>query len=432
MLPTKTPVRIIFGNTVNHLMVTVPTIAHSFGLSAISPRKMWLANEGDLVIVSGLINKDFKLYVGQTLGIDANKLKVLSVNSSNLSTLANSLREREVSFIKEIYKFINDNTSVTLLCYALDISTWEFTKNLGVFFDGYNQVVPFDLVKQIYNLNLKSGFRNLAAKLGLRTVPGVFCEGSDFLKKVSTSFLNKYEKVIVKLDRSSNGYGHLILSRNDNLYAVIDSYIQNFAEQPQEFIVERFIPFVSVPSIEMIIESSNIDLYYICDQRCRNHSFSGMRTGFTDLPEHIINELLSAGKLLGNYLYNLGYRGIFDIDAGVTKEGELFFTESNIRRTGGTYLHELVCKLVGKNYLRDRVWVSDTRTSKYKSNFKNGYSALIESDIAFSHKRRKGVILVADTIELDSKWRYLVIASDSNEAQFLEDKLGQILQFKDL
>ena len=51
---TKNP-RVILGNTVNHLiMIETPTAKHSYLLSALSHRKIWLSRENDFIFVHSI------------------------------------------------------------------------------------------------------------------------------------------------------------------------------------------------------------------------------------------------------------------------------------------------------------------------------------------------------------------------------------------
>lgn len=427
----KQPAQIILANTVNELMLTVPVLSHSSSLSSASTRKIWLANEEDIIITNKPISQTFKSYVCSLLGLNSQLITNLSLSCSETVFLADILHRS--NYLKKLHHFREQHNLTNLLCYALDQSTWKISQELNILPKYYDRPIPFSLIKKIYDLNLKSSFRRIAANLGLQTVVGNSCKGLSSLIESVTDLLVKYDKLIIKLDRSSNGYGHFIITRKSHIKSLetyLKSYIYSYKEQPQEFIVEVFMPFISVPSIEMIIDSSGINPYYICDQRCRNHSFSGMTTPPIKLLGQSKQKLLEAGYSFGEYLYNIGYRGVFDIDAGITEDGNLFFTETNLRRTGGTYLHELVCRLIGNNYCQNRIWLSDARNALPGASFEKGYSAIESAKLAFRSATTKGVIFTADTLADDLKWRYLILAEDENEASFLENQLAQVLKFQ--
>ena len=57
---------------------------------------------------------------------------------------------------------------------------------------------------------------------------------------------------------------------------------------------------------------------------------------------------------MGEQYAKAGYRGYYDVDFIAGRGGELFITESNVRRTGGTHVYAVASRLFGKRvYVRD-------------------------------------------------------------------------------
>lgn|GEM_PF-3067752 len=425
--------RIIFANMTNELMLEVPTAGHARSLHAVSPRKIWLAEEGDLVITPRPIPETFKGYACGVLGIDPSRVDTLSPDSPVEIKLADALRKGdEMGALRSWLGSQNGaREGIEMLPFALDRPTVHLAEELQVPIQGYAPHPTEKVRELVYKLNRKSGFRQLAADLGLSTVPGIRCNGFEELIYAVRQRLEEGWKVLVKLDRGSNGYGHLMVNPTDpgamNLRRHLEKGIQRFAEQPRSFVVERYLTFKHIPSIEILVTDEGCELLYICDMRCPNGAFSGMVTPAGELPLRVIPELIDSGKRYGDVLHQEGFRGIFDLDAGVTEEGHVYITESNLRRTGGTYLHTLMQRLVGPNYLETHTWLSDSRPGSTDENFASATAILDQEGLAFDRQRGEGILLTADTVAIDGRWRFLIISKSAEGTQEMESRLERLL-----
>jgi len=422
--------RVIFANMVNELMVAVAPPAHAKALTEVSPRKLWLAQEGDVVVTPRPIDEPFKRYACAILGIDPDEVVTLSPAGELTETLAHALRRR--GMVDRLRAFIAERPNIEFLAFALDSPTLELVEDLGVPLHGYRSLPNRALREMIYQLNTKSGFRRAAENLGLRIVPGAYCEGLDALASTVEQMLGVTGGVIVKYDRSSNGYGHIIFRREEvagrNLCDYLAERTAAFPEQPHIFTIEALMPFDSVPSVEMVIDDAGARLLYLCDQRCPNGAFAGIVTPPLNLAPKVTRELLRVGELFGDYVHGLGFREVCDVDAGVTVDGTLYVTETNFRRTGGTYLDALMRRLIGDDYLDTHVWWADARVGGIEQDFCAGWSAIEAAGLAFDSAAGEGVILTADSLRIDGKWRYLIIAPTAQLAADMEAKLEKVLQ----
>lgn len=410
-------------------MISVASAAYAKTLIGVSPRKIWLSQEGDIVVTPRPIEEPFKNYACNILGIDPDKVVTLSPEGYQADLLPHAIRRS--GMINDLRALIAERPGIDILCFALDRPTLELVEELEVPLHGYQSLPDRALREVLYSLNTKSGFREVAEELGLRVVPGVYCEGQRALATAVEKMLENTCGVIVKYDRSSNGYGHMVIRRKDvtlqNLYGYLDARTASFSEQPHNFTVETLMPFISVPSIEMVIDDASVRCLYPCEQRCLNSSFVGMVTPPFNLSSEIKHELLCAGRLFGEYVRDLGFRGVCDVDAGVIPDGTLYVTETNLRRTGGTYLDTLVRRLIGVDYQETHVWCADARTGAIERDFFKGWSAIRDAGLAFDPIAGRGVILTADTLAIDQKWRYLVVAPAIEEATDIEAKLEEAL-----
>jgi hypothetical protein len=190
------------------------------------------------------------------------------------------------------------------------------------------------------------------------------------------------------------------------------------------------MPFISVPSVELVIDNEGTKLLYLCDQRCSNNSFTGMVTPPIGLDPEIEKELLHIGKIFGDYVHKLGFRGVCDVDTCLTADGSIYVTETNFRRTGGTYLDSLMRCLIGDDYLDHHVWWADVRMAEGNYSLYDGYQALKKAGLAFDTDLGQGLILTADSIAIDGKWRYLIVAPNHDVAAETEAKVEEVLQLR--
>jgi hypothetical protein len=427
--------RLVFANLVNELMIGSASPAYAQGLYAVSPRKIWLAYPGDVVVTPRPIGERFKAYACDLLGVDPSRITTLSPEAQPTELLAEAVLRTGLH--RHLADLAARHAGLALVCFALDEPTLRWAEEVGATLEGFDELPSRDLRDALYRLNTKSGFRQAAQKLGLPTAPGEFCEGFDALLATLRRFGGERGGVIVKFDRSSNGYGHLTIPPDEmaseaGLRDRLVRHLAAFSQQPSNFTVEAFQPFTHVPSVEMVVEESGVRLLYVCDQRCRNASFFGMVTPPVGLPASAERELLRAGEVFGDSLRGLGYRGVFDVDAGLTDAGQLFVTETNLRRTGGTYLDTLVRRLVGERYPETQVWWADARPAGPDLGFFDGWAALGETGLAFSPERGRGVVLTADTMSIDRKWRYLIIAHGADEAREIETALEALLRLPEV
>jgi hypothetical protein len=235
----------------------------------------------------------------------------------------------------------------------------------------------------------------------------------------------------VKFDRSSNGYGNFVIENTSQSLKTIQKQVKQFyaqfPSQPLKFLVERFINFVEVPSIELKIDDSGVEILYICNQKCVNQAYVGMFAPPKNLPEKIIQKIKEVGLHFGHFAHKIGFRGVCDIDCAVDENDTLYVSESNFRRTAGTFIDTLVRELISQNYHQSHVWLQDVRVFNKKMNFSNVLTILQQKGLLFNKSKKEGILLYADTLAYDNKCRYLIIADILERADLFETQLHHLL-----
>ncbi|MFD5146112.1 peptide ligase PGM1-related protein [Streptomyces sp. NPDC058401] len=421
---------VIFANLVNELMVTVPVVRHSGALVAVSPRKVWLSRPGDVVVTPATAPEPLWEYACELLGFERSEITSVVALTDDLVPLAQAVRRN--GLVEQLKTLAAERPGIRLLPFAQDRPTADLAAELGLPVDGYEDgVQPEEALAAAYRINTKPGFRELAAELGIRTAEGLSCTTPEELLESVRSILTRKGGAVVKPARGSNGYGVLFLGSEDLpvLQQRLAEYLPTVSEQPAGWIVEEKLSFARVVTVEMATDEAGPHVLHVGEMRTPNGSFSGQITPLQE-ESPAVDELVANGLTLGSHLHAAGYRGAFDIDGGITADGVLYTTESNVRRTGSTYLDLLVQRLLGTERAARAVWMADSRPGGIEPDFKTGLELVREAGLAFERGGDSGVVLTADTLAYDGKWRYLVIAQTYEQAEDIESRLSATLQLR--
>jgi hypothetical protein len=421
---------VIFANIVNELMIDDPSFEYAQKMNAVTPRKIWLAEPGDIVVTPVPIEDYFRSYAEDTLKTSLKSVRCFSPSGSEQTLLASrAAADRE---LMDVLRQSAQDEQTDFLCFCLDKPTAEFASQLGLNIAHYSKRPGPEVIDAGYRINTKNGFRRTVEALGLRVVPGRFCSAADLAQTVC-EFGSTVGSVIVKANRSSNGYGHSVIRTAGRAAAELRAEAETIRQNltfAKMFVVEEFKDFSSLPSVEIEVGAERVHVNYTCDQRCTNNSWTGIVTPPEGSPDEYVESLTDIGLRFGRHVQSLGFRGHCDVDCGFTTDAGFWLLESNFRRTGGTYLHSLVKRLVNPDYLDSHVWWADARVGRVMD-FSKAVRILEEEDLRFDHETKQGVVLTADTTTFDKKWRYLILAHNHDQAKKMEKRIEDIFQLAD-
>ncbi|GAB4513333.1 MAG: hypothetical protein Tsb0019_10580 [Roseibium sp.] len=403
----------IIGNVCNHLMIEQFTSEHSDPLRNASARKIWLAEDGDVLVTQRPVSAGLKAHVQRITGLSPERVTCLDPGD-DLETLAAEIRE------------MAGDAPVVLAPYALEHWVTRLSDLLGGSIDLFDGTPPSPLVDLVYRLNTKSGFREVAAELGLPMPAGLVAEGRPALEDACRQMLCRHDGVMVKLDRSSNGYGNLPLSREDlpDLSARLENHFAGFGSQPDRYMVEEFLAFAALPSVEMTVRTDGLRFDYVCDQRLTPKA--GMATPPAGLERKSLSQLEDAGKIFGAWLHSRGYRGVFDVDGGMLADGSIVFTETNTRRTAGSHLHDIARRLLGPEYLSGRVWLSGSAGLAEARPMQVLEELLDRNGLLYDAGAGLGAVLPVDHVT-GERCFYQIFAASIPEASETELRLQEVL-----
>ncbi|MFF0967069.1 preATP grasp domain-containing protein [Streptomyces sp. NPDC003703] len=419
---------LVFGNFVNELMVTVPVHRHADALVAVSPRKIWLTQPGDVLVTPRPMSGPLCDYACDLLGFSPSDVTLLDAPTDALATLTAAVRRN--GLVERLRSEVRQRPGIRMQPFAQDRPAVEFAAEIGVPLEGYGpDGVPASAVAAAYRINTKPGFRQVAGDLGIRIADGLTCDTPEELAAGLRKILTEKGAAVVKPARGSNGYGVGFWDAADlpELEAGLAAYLPTVAEQPPGWVVEERLGFARVVTVEMEVDEDGPRVLHVGEMRTPNGSFSGQVTPLV-ASSSAVEELVESGLALGRHLHTEGYRGPFDIDGGITADDVLYSTESNVRRTGCTYLDLLVRRLLGTERAARTVWAADSRPGGVERDFAAGLARVRSAGLDFTPGAREGVVLTSDTLAFDGKWRYLVVAESHSRVDELESGLADVLK----
>lgn len=401
------PHRTILANLISDVMAEHPTAAYRRAMAAVTPRKLWQALPGDCVVTLAPITPAFRDYVQRTIGLDVDQVDVIAPSE------VVGVHALDIAAERGVLDHIA--TRPELAPFVLDQPVLTFARRNGIRVLPYIALPDRSAVDAVLAINTKDFFRRIAATLGLPIAEGGHAATPQALTAALTAFLTDHPAAIIKRNRGSNGFGNTVVRADDprsvaeQVEAAIDGQ-----PAPSGWVYEQFLDFTALPSIEMIIGEDGPQDFYTCDQVTVNNAWTGMVTPAADCG--LGDDLAKAAATIGGWLFDRGYRGVFDVDCGVFDTG-FVLSESNVRRTGGSYLHELA-RAVAPESATTLHWRADARVGSSNLDFSTAVDRLDRAGLTQADAVR--TVLTADTLAIDGKRRYLVVGQDPDTVAEVE------------
>jgi len=286
----------------------------------------------------------------------------------------------------------------------------------------------------------KSGIRQLAAQEAvmhpyIRMPLGFVGMGITEAVKMAFWF---YERggVVLKTNKGHSGAGVLIFapkslpsSYPDFVVALTKILMSNSYWEKFPIIVEAYIlPDQTVaggnPNVEFYITPNGQGKHlFTCGMRVnKSGMFEGVEIGVIHLPKHIEDTMVKTGQALADRYAKAGYRGYFDIDFIFGTDKTLYLAESNVRRTGGTYVYNLAQKLFGRKGFKGRYFASTVLTlPRVYTSVQEMITVL--GDCAYSPKKQEGIVIMSLNVLRLGKFMYVVIAKSKSQALRIEARM---------
>ncbi|WP_329112707.1 peptide ligase PGM1-related protein [Streptomyces sp. NBC_01353] len=417
---------IVFANFFSDVAVSLRAHHAPAHWARQAPRKIWLMRPGDVLLTPVPLGRDFTRYACGLLGIPHRSITVLTVPSSAGVPMAEALDREGLTDV--VRALIAHRPGAQLLPLALDSPTVAFADRLGVPVAPYGPGgVPPSAPAAVYRLNTKSGFRDLAGEMGMRTPPGRGCGDGDLVETIST-MLEGYGRIVVKPDRSAGGHGLRFISGADAGWA--RAVPPPGAAGRGGWVVEEWLAEARSVSVQMEALPSGPHLLFTGEMRTVAGSYTGYVSPLDHATDMATRELEHWGAMLGRHLSAHGYCGPYGIDALLASDGTLYATESNVRRTATTTPQAMVDRLSSDAGFDSPAWLLAEGRSRLTHTFADALRLLQAKDLAWSPSRGEGVVLYADAPDDERSWLYAVIAADVGGTARLHSALADVMEFE--
>lgn len=293
----------------------------------------------------------------------------------------------------------------------------------------------------------KGGIRQLAqqsgaAKPDFKMSSGMVSVGVQDTAKIAAKMYLKQKGIVLKTNKGHSGAGMFLFRPGDlpeTYFQCQQEILRRLMKEPywEKFpiIIEELMDInLSIgggnPNVEFKIhKSGKVEMLYYCGMRVsKDGVFSGVEVSKDVLSHKVIAKIMDVGFFIGEQFATQGYRGYYDADFVATKNGELYITESNVRRTGGTHVYHTAKALFGKDFLYDTYTLSTNLYNlpgKKKRSFRDVLAAL--EPILFNKKTKEGVVLGAANLLKSNQIAYIVFGKTKKRALELEVKMHELL-----
>ncbi|MDX3533759.1 peptide ligase PGM1-related protein [Streptomyces sp. MB09-01] len=422
---TETGPIVVFANFLSDLAVDLSEGQILTQWAQQAPRKAWLLRPGDVLVTPVPLSREFLRYVYELTGVPPESVAVVEVPPAGAVPLARAVREAGLA--GHIRALAGDR-GAALLPTALDASAIAFARDTGLAVHPYPTVEAAEAaLKMTMLLNTKTGFREVAERLGMRMPAGRMCRRPE-VEGVARELLGDYERVVVKPDRSAGGHGMRFVSRDDPKGGA-PPFLDAVGGPEGLWVVEECLDVAESVSIQMEVTSSGTRALFSGAMRTSQGSFTGYASPLPPSCAHVADELEEWGKALGRHLADHGYAGPFGLDALVDAGGVAYASESNIRRTATTTPHTMVTRLTAESANAYPAWSVSKGWTQRPLGFEGALARLRASRLAFDPESGEGVVLYADAPPDGRSWRYAVIARSAGDVEEQEAALGEVLGF---
>lgn len=247
--------------------------------------------------------------------------------------------------------------------------------------------------------------------------------------------------VVLKTNKGHSGAGVLIFRPNDLPLDYLhcqerimehlskDNYWSKFP-----IIIEKYVqPATSIgggfPNVEFkITASGRVELLYVCGMRVTKEGvFKGIEINEDILSDQVKARIIDTGFYVGEHYKKEGYKGYFELDFIASKTGDIFVTESNVRRTGGTHVFHTAQALLGKDFMYHAYTLSNnlyTLPTVSPNSFRD-LSTLLEP-ILFDKTSQEGIVIISINLLTQNKFGYIIFGKTRQRALEIELKMDQL------
>jgi len=294
----------------------------------------------------------------------------------------------------------------------------------------------------------KSGIRQLAQKSGakepdFKMADGLICTSIYDAAMIAANKYIKEDSVVIKTNKGHSGAGVLLFRPGElpKEYKACEKAIHDTLQKEaywEKFpiVIESLLNVNSAvgggfPNVEFKIQKGGkIDFLYYCAMRVdKDGVYKGQEMHQSVLSERVAARVIDTGFFIGEEYAAAGYRGYFDVDFVAAKNGEMYVTESNARRTGGTHMYKAAVELIGKEFMTDSYTLSNN-DYQLPNAIKPTFDQILETltPVLFDKKVKEGVVIASSNLLVQSKFAYIVFGKSEKRSLEIELQMEELLK----
>ena len=405
-----------------------------------------IAEESEAIFVSPKpIQSEFLSYYNSLFG---NRKLTILVPKQHTGEICQDILNDKNIFL-QLIKTANSVRKLTLTSYSASPQFFKLVDELRK--TGITVYTPESPEEEsAWSVNFfgsKSGIRQLAQKSSarepdLQMPDGLVCSGIVDASRIAAHKYIKENGVVIKTNKGHSGAGVLIFRPGDlpleyrecqNAILILlqkDRYWEKFPIVIESYINVNPLVGGGFPNVEFRIQKGGqLEFLYYCGMRVRPDGvFNGVEINEDCIPDRLAAQLIDTGYFIGEQYVAAGYRGYFDVDFVAAKNGQIFVTESNARRTGGTHVYKTAVELIGKDFMMDSYVLSDNAyqiPDNKKPSFEQLYALL--TPILFSKKEKEGVIIASSNLLSLGMLAYIIIGKNKKRSLEIEAQMEELL-----
>ncbi len=292
----------------------------------------------------------------------------------------------------------------------------------------------------------KSGIRQLVQMSGakepdLKMPEGVIVTGIIDAAKIAANKFVKENGVVIKTNKGHSGSGVLIFREHDlpneytecekAIHAILakDAYWEQFPIVVESLVNVNSTVAGGFPNVEFKIQKNGkIEFLYYCGMRVTKEGvFQGIEINQDVVNDRVAARMIDTGFFVAEQYAAAGYRGYFDVDFIAAKNGEIYVTESNTRRTGGTHAYKAGKLLVGKEFMKETYILSDNAVvlPDRLSTFEKVYQILLP--VLFDKQTKEGVVIASANLIRQHRLAFVIFGANEKRALEIETKMKELL-----
>lgn len=404
------------------------------------------SEESDLVFISPKpIQESFVEYYKNLFGI--RKLEILTPKVHSGETCRDVYRDQEL--FTKLIDFANHAKKLTLLSYATSeqfLILANKLKEAGIAV--YTPEAPEE--EDAWTVNFfgsKSGIRQLAQQSAAEEPDfimsdGLICVNIIDAAKIAAKKYIKEEGVVIKTNKGHSGAGVLILRPGElpieykacerAIYDLLkkDAYWDKFPIVIESLINVNSAVGGGFPNVEFKInKSGRIDYLYYCGLRVtKSGIFQGVEMNEDVMNDRLMTRIIDMGFFIGEKYAANGYRGYYDVDLVAAKNGDLYVSESNTRRTGGSHVYKTALKLIGKDFLDD-TYVLSNNAWKLPNGATPTFDKLLAvlKPVLFDKKSQEGLVIASANLLRQGQLAYIIFGQNKKHALEIEERSQKLL-----